>query len=230
MNALVRTSVYQIKQWMKVRSLILETQWRKRNMALVNKNLFVQRLRGFLVNTSKMLHATPRHCYIRLIIRLLDCVDSWHPRHTGPQVATSAWVNCLLQQADNLGASFLQKVVCFKVDRMSAFQPVRCCSIFSWSLAMEASRSPGAPNSRPPSLPDRVSKLWSQYAELKGRRGMFDYARDGLNPIKPKYSSVLTIVSGLPAAIRTSETAHSADKHFRSVLQVQKKTPKASSF
>lgn len=121
MNALVRTSVYQIKQWMKVRSLILETQWRKRNMALVNKNLFVQRLSGFLVNTSKMLHAIPRHCYIRLIIRLLDCVDSWHPRHTGPQVATSAWVNCLLQQADNLGASFLQKVVCFKVDRMSAF-------------------------------------------------------------------------------------------------------------
>lgn len=58
---------------------------------------------------------------------------------------------------------------------------------------------------------------------------MFDYARDGLNPIKPKYSSVLTIVSGLPAAIRTSETAHSADKHFRSVLQVQKK-PKSIQF
>lgn len=55
---------------------------------------------------------------------------------------------------------------------------------------------------------------------------MFDYARDGLNPIKPKYSSVFTTVSGLPAAIRTSETAHSADKHFRSVLQVQKKPQK----
>lgn len=40
-------------------------------MALVNKNRF-----GFLVNTSKMLHAIPRHCYIRLIIRLSQVATS----------------------------------------------------------------------------------------------------------------------------------------------------------
>lgn len=73
--------------------------------------------------------------------------------------------------------------------------------------------------------PFQTEGLWLQYTELKGRRGMFDCVWGGLNQTKPKYSLVLTIVSGLPAAISPSEHVPSADKFQISPARATNKRP-----